>query len=236
MANKKVLHIRSTVVDDSSGKPKLPTAGQIDYGEIAINYAKGKETFSIKNEANEIVSFGNEVFVGSTEPEQGSHAEIFIDESENPPVLDFYSKNEVDEKVTAINGTINNVKTEVDKKVICGTDVSASTISSIFIDESINTSTEIYSKEQIDKKIARKDATSTTATDLLVDETDDASVAVYSKAEIDEKIARGSGDTLNPTALLVDESASASVEVYTKAEVDSLFAKLKQLNPDLVWN
>lgn len=47
----KILHKRSGV----SGK--TPTSSQMDYGEIAINYAKGSEMISIKNSANEIVSF-----------------------------------------------------------------------------------------------------------------------------------------------------------------------------------
>lgn len=44
----------STLVDDN---PKLPTSGQLEYGEIAVNYAKDKETISLKNSNNEIVTF-----------------------------------------------------------------------------------------------------------------------------------------------------------------------------------
>ena len=43
----------STVLDD--GTPKLPTADQLEYGEIAINYGAGVETLSIKNSDGEIV-------------------------------------------------------------------------------------------------------------------------------------------------------------------------------------
>ena len=50
-----VKHVRSCVTNED-GSPKLPTADQIEYGEIAINYAKDKETISLKNENNEIVS------------------------------------------------------------------------------------------------------------------------------------------------------------------------------------
>lgn len=58
MARKKLLHIKSTSVDN--GAPKLPTANQIEYGEIAVNYGDGVETLSIKNSANEIVTFTND--------------------------------------------------------------------------------------------------------------------------------------------------------------------------------
>ena len=38
------------------GKPKLPTSNQLDYGEIAVNYASGHETLSLKNDRGNIVS------------------------------------------------------------------------------------------------------------------------------------------------------------------------------------
>ena len=40
-----VRNIRSSAVVD--GKPKLPTSNQLDFGEIAVNYAKGYETLSL---------------------------------------------------------------------------------------------------------------------------------------------------------------------------------------------
>lgn len=50
-----IKNIRSSqVINDT---PKLPTAEQIDHGEIAINFAKGYETLSIKNDQDEIVPF-----------------------------------------------------------------------------------------------------------------------------------------------------------------------------------
>ena len=49
-----VKNIRSSAVID--GKPKLPTSNQLDFGEIAINYAEDHETLSFKNNSNEIVS------------------------------------------------------------------------------------------------------------------------------------------------------------------------------------
>ena len=49
-----VKNIRSNSVDGNG--PKLPTSGQLDYGEIAVNYKKGYETLSLKNDNNEIVS------------------------------------------------------------------------------------------------------------------------------------------------------------------------------------
>ena len=50
-----VKNIRSNSVG-TNGKPKLPTPSQLDYGEIAVNYASGHETLSLKNDGNKIVS------------------------------------------------------------------------------------------------------------------------------------------------------------------------------------
>lgn len=53
--NKIIVHKRSSAVNDD-GTPKIPTSEQLQYGEIAINYADGVETLSIKNSSNEIVA------------------------------------------------------------------------------------------------------------------------------------------------------------------------------------
>jgi hypothetical protein len=52
MSNK-IINKRSSVVADNN--PKLPQADNLEYGEIAINYADGYETLSFKNTANEVV-------------------------------------------------------------------------------------------------------------------------------------------------------------------------------------
>ena len=57
--SQKILLKRSSVVD-ASGNPKLPDASSMDYGEIAVNYAAGAETLSIKNSSNEIVTFSSD--------------------------------------------------------------------------------------------------------------------------------------------------------------------------------
>jgi len=50
-----IIHKNSSALVDNN--PKLPTSGQLEYGEIAVNYAKDKETISLKNSNNEIVTF-----------------------------------------------------------------------------------------------------------------------------------------------------------------------------------
>ena len=55
MGNRHLLHVRSNQV--TNNEPKLPQSSDIRYGELAINYAKGNETISLKNSNDEIVSF-----------------------------------------------------------------------------------------------------------------------------------------------------------------------------------
>ena len=61
--SQKVLNKRSSVV--TNGSPKLPTSEQIEYGEIAINFAEGYETLSIKNDDDEIVTFSSDNYWGN---------------------------------------------------------------------------------------------------------------------------------------------------------------------------
>lgn len=53
-----LLHVKST--DIVEGKPKLPTADDIEYGEIAINYADGYEKLAIKSSVNTIRTFSTD--------------------------------------------------------------------------------------------------------------------------------------------------------------------------------
>lgn len=53
--NKTILNKRSNAVNDD-GTPKIPISEQLQYGEIAINYAAGVETLSIKNSNDKIVT------------------------------------------------------------------------------------------------------------------------------------------------------------------------------------
>ena len=57
-----ITHIKSKVVENSDAK--LPTASQIEEGEIAVNYAKGYETLSIKNESGSVITFSNDLIIG----------------------------------------------------------------------------------------------------------------------------------------------------------------------------
>lgn len=80
---KKVLHKRSVTVENEL--PKLPTSSQLEYGELAINYADGYETISIKNNNNEIVTFSSDskkykanIFKGTCETAAATTAKTVV--------------------------------------------------------------------------------------------------------------------------------------------------------------
>lgn len=149
-------HLRTTDLEEIGVDytPKLPTADQIAYGEIAINYADGYETFSIKNSNDEIVTFGNEVEVGSTTPLSGSNIEIFIDESIDPLEVEVYTKSEIDTKTEALETVDTTLQENIDEKVMKRAD-SVDTTSAILVDEDESPTYEVYTKEQVDAIIAK---------------------------------------------------------------------------------
>ena len=107
--SKKVLNKRSNVVL-GDGNPKIPTAEQMEYGEIAINYAAGKETISLKNSNNEIVAFSPIETVqttGSSTTAVMSQNAVTVELNKKANKTDVYTKSEV-------NDTLNNYSTSTE--------------------------------------------------------------------------------------------------------------------------
>lgn len=56
MANNKTLLLkRSSVVDAETNSAKSPSSDQLEFGELALNYASGYETLFVKNSDGEVV-------------------------------------------------------------------------------------------------------------------------------------------------------------------------------------
>ena len=49
-------HVKSSTILDT-GLPKLPVATDLLYGEIAVNYAAGAETLTLRNSSNQLTKF-----------------------------------------------------------------------------------------------------------------------------------------------------------------------------------
>ena len=110
MARKHLVHVKSnqtvTVGDVTSAKlptitgtPQNPNADDIVYGELAVNYKKGYETISTRNDNDEIVEFASksyvdtktantkEVEIQASEPSDNGIS-IWIDTDETAPGID----------------------------------------------------------------------------------------------------------------------------------------------------
>ena len=86
-----IIHKNSSALVDNN--PKLPTSGQLEYGEIAINYAKDKETISLKNSNNEIVTF-----------------------TSDKKLDNYYTKEEIDNDHLVISSSLNDLNTRLNTK------------------------------------------------------------------------------------------------------------------------
>lgn len=100
MANK-IIHKHSSVITD--GKAKLPTASQLEYGELAINYAEGVETISMKNSANQIVEIKTTNYLEN----------IIIDNE----LVTAAALTNLNERIEEIDSTFSNTISETNEKI-----------------------------------------------------------------------------------------------------------------------
>ncbi len=96
--SKHLIHAHSVVVNE--GNPKLPDTNRIEFGEIAVNYAKGYETLSIKNNNNEIVTFSSDDAVKK-----------MINENERVVAE---SLNDLDTRIKNLQNLINTLNSKID--------------------------------------------------------------------------------------------------------------------------
>ena len=92
-----IQHVKSSVVVE--GKPKLPQPSALVEGELAINYADGVETISIKNASSDIVTFSSDNYY--TEQKLGSG---FTGENSGITVTDALENLEVGSEVEISSG------------------------------------------------------------------------------------------------------------------------------------
>ena len=123
-----IIHKNSSALVDNN--PKLPTSGQLEYGEIAINYAKDKETISLKNSNNEIVTFtsdkklDNYVTVSDFDENELIVSAALNDLEESKADKDdltdlnnnVYTKEEIDNDHLVISSSLNDLNTRLNTK------------------------------------------------------------------------------------------------------------------------
>jgi len=189
MAEKRhVQHIRSNVVNN--GQPKLPVSDSILYGEIAINYAKGHETLSIKNDNGDIVTIHpDEIQIGTSADTIDENAKVFID-TEMDNTVEVYTKAQID---STVNG-LTNKDEEQDGRLTAleEADISSETkvnaisgaVSSLT--DSLTELSEVVANNIV---IGNVEPGSGSDTELFVDTAEDAGLEVYSKAQVDTIVA-----------------------------------------------
>ena len=231
MAEKRhVQHLRSRVVEQN-GQPKLPLASDLQYGELAINYHKGTETVSLKNDGDEIVLFHDEVEISSGQPKVNT--EIWIDTGDKS-VTEVYTKQQIDSQVSSINDDIASVKsknTEQDSRiktleenayeVQIGT--SADTISAntkVFIDTEMDNTVEVYTKQQIDSQVSGINSDIASVKDKNTEQ--DSRIQA-----LEEKTEEMTGDTISKVRQAISElSGTVDTKVSQLEEKDEELREL----------
>ena len=108
-----IQHIKSNVVLE--GKPKLPQPGSLVEGELAINYAEGVETISIKNSSGDIVTFSSDDYY--SKQKLGS---AFTDANSAVTVTEYIEENEL-----IVSTALNDLKeNKLDASAYTPTDLS----------------------------------------------------------------------------------------------------------------
>ena len=107
MANRHVQLVRSKVVVDS--KPKLPQASALLEGELAVNYAKGYETISMKNVSGEVVTFTNDAYW------EGVISGVNTTIESGMSVIEAAISGKADQsEVSSISATVDSISDDVD--------------------------------------------------------------------------------------------------------------------------
>lgn len=133
------------------GHPKSPTANQLEFGEIAINYAKGHETLFFKNDENEVIPYkmGGGEIIGD-----------YIDDvkyNKTEKKIVFYKGEEVicdiDASDFVKDGMVENVTYENKKLTITFNQDAGKNKIELNIGDVFD-SDNYYTKSEVDKKIA----------------------------------------------------------------------------------
>lgn len=157
MKTKTILMKRSSAEDQMTKYPKMPNATSLEYGELAVNYAVGRETISLRNSDNGLATFTNEVLIspsGTPSYPDSTLAKIIIDESVDPVTVDVYTQEQVDGKVDALNQKDTDLQNAIDDKVLRGSEA-APAQTAILIDETESPEYLVYTRAEVDSMFAK---------------------------------------------------------------------------------
>ena len=133
MANK-IIHKHSNVVNTTTvdnievNSPKLPEASGLTFGEIAINYAKGYETISIKNVDNEIIEFKSKEYVDKQDNEVLDIVAANFDKLEsdlNTIIID--NEEVISQSLCELKDGLEIIENELNQSISTGTEINDTT-------------------------------------------------------------------------------------------------------------
>ena len=215
-----ISHIKSKLTEN--GGPKLPAANQLLEGEIAVNYAKGYETLSIKNESGDVITFSSDSYYADKKLGSG-----FTGENSANTVTSVIESNE---RVVAASLNDLNAR-KLDASAYTPTDLSNYyTKSEVYAKGETSGATELteafdnfYTKDEIDNAEL---AISAALNDIETNKMDISGLSdYYNKEYIDEieLVASTALNDLNERKL--DASAYTPIDItnyYNKTEVNGL--------------
>lgn len=194
-------HIKSNVVIE--GEPKLPTAEVLVEGELAVNYAEGYETISLRNSSSGITTFSSDDYY--TKKKLGSG---FTGVNSANTVTSVIEKNEL-----VISAALNGLN---ERKM----DISAYTptdLSNYYTKDETSGKTEIASALQTKSNANHNQASNTitamtgyavaaTSGDITTSDTLNAAIGKLERNDNDIKRQIGSGFTVSSITEVIEEN------------------------------
>ena len=123
---KRLIHIKSNVVEN--GKPKLPIASQIEFGELAINYAVSAETISLKNASGTVITFSSDNIIDAIIDNKIDSAVTTINKNSFITAAALNNLNERVETLSSSTPDFSAYATNVDLNTVCALTLENSTL------------------------------------------------------------------------------------------------------------
>lgn len=111
---KHLIHINS--VDELNGQAKQPPIGEVEYGELVVNYGLGHETIMLKNSNDEIISFKSDLYYSGTYATR-QYVDEKIAEVEGGGGIDLSSYAQTAWTITQVQNAIKSANTYTDEAI-----------------------------------------------------------------------------------------------------------------------
>lgn len=201
----------------------VPPADALINGELGVVYQEGEENLYVRNRLGQIVPIGGKQEVGVGTEDSFDKGFILVDESVNYDGT-IYTKDQVDDLISGVTDSINAVKNEKHVVVSNGVQPSVTDKNYIWIDESVDSSAVIYTKDEVDGIVnnINQNIINISETINLTGYTSVEDFNEFKEESSNHVIIGGSQPKdVEGNFIWIDESATDPHLVYTTEEVDS---------------